>query len=189
MTYDLVIGDRAYSSWSLRGWLFFDAFDIPVRTHSARLYTDDLPTLFAAIPPRPHRPHDAHPRRQRGAETIAIAEELATRHPDAGLWAQRPARPRRRPRAGRRNACRLHRAQVALPDEPACQLYRLRPARCRAGRSGTVAGDLGLGRGRKPAHKALGFAAITPPPMPSSPLSPPASPPTTCPSARQGWIM
>jgi glutathione S-transferase len=35
--YDLVIGDRAYSSWSLRGWLLFEAFGIPVRTHSARL--------------------------------------------------------------------------------------------------------------------------------------------------------
>ena len=26
--YDLVLGDRAYSSWSLRGWLMFDAFGI-----------------------------------------------------------------------------------------------------------------------------------------------------------------
>ena len=46
MTYDLVIGDRAYSSWSLRGWLLFDAFGIPVKAHSARLYTDELPTLL-----------------------------------------------------------------------------------------------------------------------------------------------
>jgi glutathione S-transferase len=45
MTYDLVIGDRAYSSWSLRGWLLFDAFGIPVKTHSARLYTDELATI------------------------------------------------------------------------------------------------------------------------------------------------
>jgi hypothetical protein len=46
MTYDLVIGDRAYSSWSLRGWLLFDAFDIPVKLHVARLYTDELPNLL-----------------------------------------------------------------------------------------------------------------------------------------------
>ena len=46
MTYDLVIGDRGYSSWSLRGWLLFDAFGLPVRTHSARLYTDELATLL-----------------------------------------------------------------------------------------------------------------------------------------------
>jgi glutathione S-transferase len=31
MTYDLVIGDRAYSSWSLRGWLLFDALIPPRR--------------------------------------------------------------------------------------------------------------------------------------------------------------
>ena len=46
MTYDLVIGDRGYSSWSLRGWLLFDAFGIPVKTHLARLYSDELPTLL-----------------------------------------------------------------------------------------------------------------------------------------------
>ena len=46
MTYDLAIGDRGYSSWSLRGWLLFDAFGIPVKTHSARLYTDELPKLL-----------------------------------------------------------------------------------------------------------------------------------------------
>ncbi|MEY3309433.1 MAG: hypothetical protein RLZZ413_3471, partial [Pseudomonadota bacterium] len=34
MTYDLAIADRAYSSWSLRGWLLFDAFGLPVRTHT-----------------------------------------------------------------------------------------------------------------------------------------------------------
>ena len=38
--YTLVIGDRAYSSWSLRGWLMFDAFGISVKTLRAQLYTD-----------------------------------------------------------------------------------------------------------------------------------------------------
>ncbi|WP_308860675.1 hypothetical protein [Oceanibium sediminis] len=28
MSYDLIIADRTYSSWSLRGWLVFDAFAI-----------------------------------------------------------------------------------------------------------------------------------------------------------------
>ena len=66
MTYDLVIGDRAYSSWSLRGWLLFDAFGIPVKTHRARLYTDELATILREYRPRPHRAHDAHARWQRG---------------------------------------------------------------------------------------------------------------------------
>ena len=86
MTYDLVIGDRAYSSWSLRGWLFFDAFGIPVRTHSARLYTDELPTLLRQYPPARTAPTMRTPEGSVVPETIAIAEELATRHPDAGLW-------------------------------------------------------------------------------------------------------
>ncbi|MEY4984524.1 MAG: hypothetical protein RIR62_2790 [Pseudomonadota bacterium] len=86
MTYDLVIGDRAYSSWSLRGWLFFDAFGIPVRTISARLYTDELPTILRDFPPARTAPTMRTPDGTVVPETIAIAEELATRHPAAGLW-------------------------------------------------------------------------------------------------------
>lgn len=86
MTYDLVIGDRGYSSWSLRGWLFFDAFGIPVRTISARLYTDELPTILRDFPPARTAPTMRTPDGTVVPETIAIAEELATRHPDAGLW-------------------------------------------------------------------------------------------------------
>jgi glutathione S-transferase len=90
MTYDLVIGDRAYSSWSLRGWLLFDAFDIPVRTLSARLYTDELATVLRDFPPARTAPTMRTPDGSIVPETIAIAEELATRHPEAGLWPQDP---------------------------------------------------------------------------------------------------
>jgi glutathione S-transferase len=110
MTYDLVIGDRAYSSWSLRGWLFFDAFGIPVRTHSARLYTDELPTLLRQYPPARTAPTMRTPEGIVVPETIAIAEELATRHPDAGLW---PADPRARAVA-RVLAAEMHAGFTAL---------------------------------------------------------------------------
>jgi glutathione S-transferase len=110
MTYDLVIGDRAYSSWSLRGWLFFDAFDIPVRTHSARLYTDELPTLLRQYPPARTAPTMRTPEGSVVPETIAIAEELATRHPDAGLW---PSDPRARAVA-RVLAAEMHAGFTAL---------------------------------------------------------------------------
>lgn len=86
MTYDLVIGDRAYSSWSLRGWLCFDAFGIPVTTRSARLYSDELPNLLRDYPPARTAPTMRTPEGTVVPETIAIAEELATRHPQAGLW-------------------------------------------------------------------------------------------------------
>jgi glutathione S-transferase len=90
MTYDLVIGDRAYSSWSLRGWLFFDAFGLPVRTISARLYTDELATVLKDFFPARTAPTMRTPEGSVVPETIAIAEELATRHPEAGLWPRDP---------------------------------------------------------------------------------------------------
>jgi glutathione S-transferase len=90
MTYDLVIGDRAYSSWSLRGWLLFDAFGIPVKTHSARLYSDELPNVLKEYFPAKTAPTMRTADGVVVPETIAIAEELATRHPDAGLWPKGP---------------------------------------------------------------------------------------------------
>lgn len=90
MTYDLVIGDRAYSSWSLRGWLLFDAFGIGVKTVSARLYTDELPTLLKQFHPGKTAPTMRTPDGVVVPETIAIAEELASRHPKAGLWPDDP---------------------------------------------------------------------------------------------------
>lgn len=90
MTYDLVIGDRAYSSWSLRGWLLFDAFNLPVTVHHARLYTDELPNLLKDFFPGRTAPTMRTPDGTVVPETIAIAEELASRHPDAGIWPQDP---------------------------------------------------------------------------------------------------
>jgi glutathione S-transferase len=90
MTYDLVIGDRAYSSWSLRGWLLFDAFGLPVKLHIARLYTDELPTLLKQFHPGKTAPTMRTPDGVVVPETIAIAEELASRHPEAGLWPTDP---------------------------------------------------------------------------------------------------
>ena len=93
MTYDLVIGDRAYSSWSLRGWLLFDAFGIPVKTHQVRLYTDELQTILRDYVPGKSAPTMRTPDGAVVPETIAIAEELASRHPQAGIW---PADPKAR---------------------------------------------------------------------------------------------
>ena len=90
MTYDLAIGDRAYSSWSLRGWLLFDAFGIPVKTQSARLYTDELATLLKGFFPGRTAPTMRTPDGTVVPETLAIAEELASRHPSAGLWPPDP---------------------------------------------------------------------------------------------------
>lgn len=52
MTYKLLIGQKSYSSWSLRGWLPFAIFDIPVEVSSAVIYSDafaDDVTAFGAF--------------------------------------------------------------------------------------------------------------------------------------------
>jgi glutathione S-transferase len=91
MPYTLAIGDRAYSSWSLRGWLLFDAFGIPVTTRLARLYSDDLPAVLADFPPARSVPVLRTDDGTIIPDSLAIAEELATRHPDAGIWPEAPA--------------------------------------------------------------------------------------------------
>ncbi len=110
MTYDLVIGDRAYSSWSLRGWLLFDAFGIPVKTRSARLYTDELAQVLKDYFPGRTAPTMRTPDGVVVPETIAIAEELASRHPEAGIW---PTDPRARAVA-RVLAAEMHAGFTAL---------------------------------------------------------------------------
>ena len=90
MTYDLAIADRAYSSWSLRGWLLFDAFGLPVRTHTARLYADEVQRLLTGFFPARTVPAMRTPEGTVVSESLAIAEELASRHPDAGLWPADP---------------------------------------------------------------------------------------------------
>ncbi len=91
MDYELAIADRAYSSWSLRGWLLFDAFHIPVRTRVARLYSDGFGEMMARFAPARLVPAMRTPDGAVVGETIAIAEELASRHPGAGHWPQDPA--------------------------------------------------------------------------------------------------
>ena len=63
MAYDLFIGDQAFSSWSLRGWLMFEKFDIPCRTHMVGLYDgtmrEDLADLAPASPPCSLNTHNA----------------------------------------------------------------------------------------------------------------------------------
>ena len=91
MSYDLAIGDRAYSSWSLRGWLLFDAFGLPVKTHSARLDTDEMAQVLQGFFPARTVPAMRTPEGTVVCESLAIAEELASRHPEAELWPKSPA--------------------------------------------------------------------------------------------------
>ncbi|NCU21621.1 glutathione S-transferase, partial [Candidatus Falkowbacteria bacterium] len=86
MGYELAIGDRSYSSWSLRGWLVFAKAGVPVQTVSGRLYSDDFKRLLADFAPATLAPALRLPSGLVIGETLAIAETIAERHPEAGLW-------------------------------------------------------------------------------------------------------
>jgi glutathione S-transferase len=88
--FNLVLGNKAYSSWSLRGWLLarqtgaaFTELVIPL----------DLPGTKAQI--LAHSPSGRVPAVMDDDLTVwdslAIAEYLHERYPDAGLWPEEPA--------------------------------------------------------------------------------------------------
>ena len=86
MTYDLYIGDRTFSSWSLRGWLMLEKFGLPFRTHLVGLYGGTMAADMAHLAPARLVPALQQPDGTVVGESMAIAETLAERHPDAGLW-------------------------------------------------------------------------------------------------------
>jgi glutathione S-transferase len=90
MDYELAIGDRSYSSWSLRGWLVFAKAGVPVKTVSGRLYSDDFKRLLAQFEPAALVPALRLPSGLVIGETLAIAETLAERQPQAQLWPEDP---------------------------------------------------------------------------------------------------
>lgn len=86
MTYDLFIGDRGFSSWSLRGWLLFEKFDIDVNVHLINLFDGSMKQDMAKLAPARFVPTVRTPEGWVIGESITIAETLAERHPDAGIW-------------------------------------------------------------------------------------------------------
>jgi len=118
MTYTLIIGDRAFSSWSLRGWLMFEKFGLPVETRMTGLYSGTFAQDMQAYAPARLVPVMVTPEGHLVGETLAIAETLAERHPEAGLWpADRDARA-----TARWLAAEMHAGFRALRDECPCQL-------------------------------------------------------------------
>ena len=91
MTYDLYIGDRTFSSWSLRGWLMLKSFGIPVKSHFLGLYSGTLETDLAPFAPARQVPILKTSQGHMVFDTLAMAETLAEAHPMAGLWPEDPA--------------------------------------------------------------------------------------------------
>jgi len=91
MTYDLYIGDRTFSSWSLRGWLMLEKFDLPYRTHMIGLYSGTMAQDMAALSPARLVPAIRRPDGTLIGESLAIAETLAEENPNAGMWPENSA--------------------------------------------------------------------------------------------------
>lgn len=127
-TYTLVIGNKRYSSWSLRGWLLFHAFEIPVEERLVPMYTPEFEALAKEIAPARQVPtlvHQEHGARHVVWDSLAIAEYLAERHPQAGHW---PAVSVARARA-RCLAAEMHSGFAALRREMPMNLRDALPGR------------------------------------------------------------
>lgn len=87
MTYELYLGDRTYSSWSLRGWLLFEKFGIPCNSHFVD-FSDPagVAAQMQEVAPARTVPTVKFADGAIVSESLAIAEELASREPHAGLW-------------------------------------------------------------------------------------------------------
>ena len=86
MSYDLFIGDKAFSSWSMRGWLLFEKFGVPFTEHMVGLYSGTLADDLAPLAPARLVPVVRTPEGQVIGESVAILETLAERFPEAGYW-------------------------------------------------------------------------------------------------------
>jgi len=94
MGLELYIGNKNYSSWSLRAWLLLKHLDLPFTEHMASVAGRDYNPALRPVSGNARVPclHDGG---FQVWESIAIAEYLAERHPE--LWpADRHARARAR---------------------------------------------------------------------------------------------
>jgi len=87
--YTIVIGNKNYSSWSLRGWLAVKASGAPYEEVLIPLETEEWEARIGDF-----SPSRCVPVLIDGDATIwdslAIIESLAERHPDAGFWSADP---------------------------------------------------------------------------------------------------
>ncbi|WP_170414898.1 glutathione S-transferase [Ruegeria atlantica] len=91
MTYDLFIGDRLFSSWSMRGWLMLEKFGLPFRSHMIGLYSGTMAEDMKPLAPARLVPALRLSDGTIVGESLAMAETLAELHPEAGLWPEDPA--------------------------------------------------------------------------------------------------
>jgi glutathione S-transferase len=89
-TYRLIIGNKNYSSWSLRGWLAVKQAGVAFEEDLVDLAAPDYKAEL-----RRRSPAAKVPVLQQGElliwDSLAIIEHLAESHPEAGFWPAAPA--------------------------------------------------------------------------------------------------
>ncbi len=95
--YTLIIGNKNYSSWSMRPWIALRQAGIPFTEQKVGLFTEEFSQRVGAVSPA-----GLVPVLLDGDfavwDTLAICEYAAERHPEAGLW-PKDARARARARS------------------------------------------------------------------------------------------
>ncbi len=91
MTYELYIGDRSFSSWSLRGWLMLEKFGLPYNTHEVGLYAGTMAADMAHLAPARTVPAMQTSAGHVLTDSLAMAETLVENHPDIDLYPRDPA--------------------------------------------------------------------------------------------------
>ena len=119
MSLHLIIGNKRYSSWSLRPWLALSMTGAPFSEQLILLRKPDTRQLILE-----HSPAGKVPvlKCEHGAigDSLAICEYLAERFPQAGLWPRDTAA-----RAQARSACaQMHSGFVSLRNEMPMDLCR-----------------------------------------------------------------
>jgi len=122
--FTLIVGNKVYSSWSLRGWLAARLAGIAFDEELVRLSEPGSRVALLAHSPAGKVPVLKHGRRVIW-DSLAIVEYLAEQRPDAGLW---PADPDARALA-RSIAAEMHGGFGALRSRMPMNLRKSLPGR------------------------------------------------------------
>lgn len=119
----LYMGNKAYSSWSIRPWFFLVQAGVPFEDRVLFMEQPDFAERVAAISPSRRVPVLDVGDGGRVWDSLAIGETLAELHPEAGVW---PADARHR-RLARAACAEMHSSFGEMRRVLTCNVRRVYP--------------------------------------------------------------